>query len=127
MDKSETVTRIGVVDDDLSVRRAFSRLLRSRSYKCLAYESAEAALADPDFFRVDCLVLDLELPGMSGFELRDRLTDLGSKIPCLFVTAHAKCDFPDWTLRMKDSLNLRKPIVESELLLAIDTLVNGHH
>jgi two-component system, LuxR family, response regulator DctR len=118
-----TATRIGLVDDDLSVRKAMSRLLRSRGSECVTYESAEAALADPDLCRIDCLILDIELPEMNGFELRDHLIELGSPIPHLFLTAHTESDFADWSTRMGDSLCLRKPVDENQLISLINQLI----
>ena len=118
-----TATRIGLVDDDLSVRKAMSRLLRSRGSVCVTYESAEAALADPDLLQVHCLILDIELPEMNGFELRDRLIELGSPIPHLFLTAHTESDFADWNARMGDSLCLRKPVDENQLIALINKLI----
>jgi len=118
-----TATRIGLVDDDLSVRKAMSRLLRSRGSVCVTYESAEAALADPDFLRLHCLILDIELPEMNGFELRDHLIELGSPIPHLFLTAHTESDFADWNTRMGASLFLRKPVDENKLISVIKKLI----
>jgi FixJ family two-component response regulator len=118
-----TATRIGLVDDDLSVRKAMSRLLRSRGSVCVTYESAEAALADPDLLQVHCLILDIELPEMNGFELRDRLIELGSPIPHLFLTAHTESDFADWNARMGDSPCLRKPVDENQLIALINKLI----
>ena len=116
-------TRIGLVDDDLSVRKAMSRLLRSRGSVCIAYESAEAALADPNLLLLHCLILDIELPEMNGFELRDHLIQLGSPIPHLFLTAHTESDFADWNARMGDSLCLRKPVDENQLISVINELI----
>ena len=118
-----TATRIGLVDDDLSVRKAMSRLLRSRGSVCVTYESAEAALADPDLLRLHCLILDVELPEMNGFELRDHLVALGSPIPHLFLTAHTESDFADWNTQMGDSLCLRKPVDENQLISVINKLI----
>jgi FixJ family two-component response regulator len=119
-----TATRIGLVDDDLSVRKAMSRLLRSRGSVCVTYESAEAALADPDLLQAHCLILDIELPEMNGFELRDHLIELGSPIPHLFLTAHTESDFADWNARMGDSLCLRKPVDENQLISLIIKLIS---
>ena len=77
-DTAPKTLRITLVDDDPSVRSAVSRLLRSNNYACKTYESAESALIDPDFAGVDCLVLDVQLSGMNGFALRDRLREMGS-------------------------------------------------
>ena len=123
IDSLPTATRIGLVDDDLSVRKAMSRLLRSRGSECVTYESAEAALADPEFLQVHCLILDIELPEMNGFDLRDHLIELGSTIPHLFVTAHSESDFADWNVRMGDSVYLRKPVDENQLISLIEKLI----
>jgi FixJ family two-component response regulator len=123
IDSLPTATRIGLVDDDLSVRKAMSRLFRSRGSECVTYESAEAALADPELLRVQFLILDIELPEMNGFDLRDRLIEHGSLIPHLFVTAHAESDFADWNARIGDSLYLRKPVDENQLISLIEQLI----
>ena len=123
IDGLPSTTRIGLIDDDSSVRKAMSRLLRSRGTECVAYESAEAALADPELLRTDCLILDIELPEMNGFELRDHLIELGSPIPHLFVTAHSESDFADWNVRIKDSPYLRKPVNETQLIELIRELI----
>jgi len=117
-------TRVGLVDDDLSVRKAMSRLLRSRGSVCVTYESAEAALADPDLLQVHCLILDIELPEMNGFELRDHLIERGSAIPHFFLTAHTESDFADWDIRMGNSLCLRKPVDENQLIALINELIS---
>lgn len=123
IDYLPSATRIGVVDDDPSIRRAMSRLLRSRGVACVTYESAEAALADPDLLRLHCLILDIELPRMNGFELRDRLVELGAPVPHLFVTAHAESDYADWNVRIRDSPYLRKPVDENQLISLINKVV----
>jgi FixJ family two-component response regulator len=123
MENLQIMTRIGLVDDDPSVRRAVSRLLRSHGYECVAYESAETALADPDLPNLDCLVLDIELLGMDGFDLRDRLRDRGARIPHVFLTAHSESDYRDWATRMGDSSYLTKPVEEEQLLSSIERLI----
>jgi FixJ family two-component response regulator len=116
------MTKIALVDDDFSIRRSVSRLLRSHGYECVTYESAESALADPGLMSMGCLLIDLELFGMDGFEFRDRLRSLGSSIPYIFVTAHSEMDIPDWSFRMGDSCFLTKPVEERLLLSAIESL-----
>jgi len=116
------MTKIALIDDDASIRSAVSRLLRSNGYDCVAYESAESALADPMLSQVGCMLIDVELMGMNGFELRDRLRDVGSPVPHIFVTAHSESDFPEWRARMGDSVWLTKPVEEQVLLSAIAKL-----
>ena len=82
-----------VVDDDESIRRALKRLLGSAGYQALTFASAEAFLESPLAQGKGCFVLDIRLPGMTGFELQETLSLRGSRFPVLFMTAH---DNPQW-------------------------------
>ena len=121
-DVSSAIT-IALVDDDASVRSAVSRLLRSNGYACKAYESAESALAAPDLTSADCLVIDVQLSGMNGFALRDRLLREGIRIPCLFITAHADNNSLEWTRSLANHPCVVKPFDEAQLLGAIQALL----
>ncbi|MGO9931092.1 MAG: response regulator transcription factor [Steroidobacteraceae bacterium] len=79
---------VGVVEDDDSQRRSLARLLRAAGLQPIAYASAEAFRADVKQPRFDCLVLDVQLPGMSGIDLRNQLAAEGIATPVIFVTAH---------------------------------------
>ena len=79
---------VGVVDDDESLLRSLARLLRAAGMQPVTYSSAEAFSADAKRPRFDCLVLDVQLPGMSGIDLRNLLVAEGATTPVLFVTAH---------------------------------------
>jgi len=82
---------ISIVDDDLSVRRALSRLIRLAGYAVESFASAREFLASDSRGRTTCLVLDIHLDegGMSGFDLQERLVADGVAIPTIFITAHA--------------------------------------
>jgi FixJ family two-component response regulator len=118
----KSLAKIGLVDDDASVRRAVDRLLRSHGFRCKTYGSAELALADPDLSTMDCLVVDVQLPELSGTELRDRLRNAGSEVPCLFITAHADSPDSDWAQKMAGSPYLLKPFEEMQLISSIERL-----
>ena len=79
---------VAVVDDDESLLRSLARLLRAAGMQPITYSSAEAFCADVNRPRFDCLVLDVQLPGMSGIDLRNQLASEGASAPILFVTAH---------------------------------------
>lgn len=79
---------VAVVDDDESLCRSLSRLLRLAGFQPIAYHSAEALLQDTKHPQFDCLVLDIQLPGMSGLELRRRLGAVHDPTPVIFITAH---------------------------------------
>jgi FixJ family two-component response regulator len=115
--------RVGLVDDDVSVRRAVSRLLRIHGYSCSSYESAEAALEDPEFLQMNCIIVDVQLGGMNGFELGHRLDALQPRIPRIFITAHMSSDLPD---HPEHSVLLTKPFDESQLLALIESSTEDH-
>jgi len=81
---------VAVVDDDESLRRSLSRLLRAAHFQPIAYASAEAFLADTKHPKFDCLLLDVQLEGMSGLELRKRMSSINDGTPVVFITAHDK-------------------------------------
>lgn len=81
-------TYVAVVDDDDSLCRSLSRLLRVSGIHSVIYRSAESFLADAKQPKFDCLVLDIQLEGMSGVELHRRLKEAGSTTPVIFITAH---------------------------------------
>jgi FixJ family two-component response regulator len=79
---------VAVVDDDEKLCQSFGRLLRAAGLQPITYPSAEAFLADTKQPRFDCLVLDVQLGGMSGIELAQRLVAEGASPPFIFITAH---------------------------------------
>lgn len=83
---------VAIIDDDESMCRSMSRLLRAAHFQPVAYPSAEAFLLDRNHPKFGCLILDIRLQGMSGLELRHRLAAVSDTTPVVFVTAY---DEPD--------------------------------
>ena len=79
---------IAVIDDDESLCRSMSRLLRAAHLHPITYPSAEEFLADTKRPKFDCLLLDIQLNGMSGLELSRRLSAVKDATPVIFITAH---------------------------------------
>jgi FixJ family two-component response regulator len=79
---------IGIVDDDALVLRALRRLLRGAGFAVKAFGSAEEFLALGHPETINCLVLDIHMPGLSGFDLQERLADARLLIPIIFITAN---------------------------------------
>ena len=79
---------IGIIDDDASVLRALSRLLGGAGFAVRAFGSAEEFLGLEHPETIDCLVLDIQMPGLSGFDLQERLAEAQRPIPIVFITAH---------------------------------------
>jgi RNA polymerase sigma factor (sigma-70 family) len=112
-----------VVDDDASVRRSLSRLLRSAGWTVETYATAEEFLARPADPGVGCLILDVRMPGMQGPELRDRLAARRITWPIIFLTGHG--DIPMSVDAMKRGAVdfLVKPVDENVLLPAVAAAV----
>jgi FixJ family two-component response regulator len=107
---------IAIVDDDHSVREALASLVRSLGYKAMAFECAEDLLNSRRRSKVSCVIADVQMPGMTGLELHDRLVTAGEAIPTILVTA-----FPDDTARRRALAAgvagyLSKPFDENDLL-----------
>jgi FixJ family two-component response regulator len=81
--------RISIVDDDASIRAALTSLMRAVRFHVDSFGSAEEFLASGVLNDIACLILDVYLPGMNGFELQDRLRTDGNGVPIIFITAHA--------------------------------------
>ena len=105
-----------VVDDDEPVRDAIGMLLDTVGMDYASYDSAQAFLDDYDPARRGCLVLDIRMPGMSGLELQQRLSEMGAQIPIVFITGHG--DVPMAVEAMKRGAVdfIRKPFRDQELL-----------
>jgi FixJ family two-component response regulator len=111
---------ISIVDDDVSVRKSLDRLIRSAGMKVRVFASAEEFLDSAHPRKADCLILDVQLPGMSGTELLRHLIMHKYKVPVIFITAHGSDEqarseaASDWTVAY-----LIKPFSGDELLDAV--------
>ena len=115
----EAMPRIIVVEDDASMSRAIARILRAGGFEVVMFSSAEAALEDETVVTAGCLVLDIHLPGMSGFDLYRRLTQSGGTPPVIFITAHDEPAVREEAERMGASCYLPKPFSGRALLKAV--------
>ncbi len=108
-----------VVDDDASVREALARLVRSAGLKVEAFASAEAFLRRPRADAPSCLLLDVQLPNLSGLDLQRRMADASNEMPIVFITGHG--DIPTTVRAMKAGAVefLTKPLVEGDVLESI--------
>src|SRR5260370_16809600 len=79
---------VSIVDDDESLRRSLKNLLGSVGFRVETFASAEAFLQSIHQEQTGCLVLDLRMPGMNGFDLLRHLSGTGSRIPVVILTSH---------------------------------------
>jgi len=98
---------VAIVDDDASLCKALARPLSAAGISPVTYQSAEAFLAD-ETNAPDCLILDIELGGMSGLDLQKTLSALGREIPIIFITAHDEPELAEQAARLGCVAYLRK-------------------
>lgn len=117
---NSAASTVFLVDDDGSVRRGLSRLLKATGHQVEAFVSAEAFLAAVRPDRPGCLILDVRLPGVDGMDLQRRLRQAGYSLPIVFLTGHGTV--PMSVQAMKDGAIdfLTKPVNDNELLAAVD-------
>jgi FixJ family two-component response regulator len=87
IESAAETTTIAIIDDDEPVRITMSSLVRSLGFKAVAFSSAEEYLASPQRHAFACLISDVQMPGMSGLDLQDRLAAEGRSPPIIFITA----------------------------------------
>jgi FixJ family two-component response regulator len=114
-----SVPVISVVDDDESVRQSLGGLMRSVGFGVKVFSSAEEFLNSDDPRKTNCLILDVRMPGMDGFELQRRLEAGQYEIPVIFITAHGDEDLRQRALIAGAVDYLLKPFSEEELLNAV--------
>src|ERR1700738_1673510 len=116
---AEPQSMVFVVDDDPSVCRSIERLIETTGFKVQSFRSAAQFLAQGRPSTPACLVLDVQLPGLSGLDLQRELTNSGIQLPIIFVTAHG--DIPMTVRAMKGGAMefLTKPFRTRRLLDAI--------
>jgi FixJ family two-component response regulator len=123
---SRQATRyVAVVDDDRSVGVALCRLLRATGIDAKAFESAESFLESLRTDMPDCLVLDVQMPGMNGLELQQRLKDIAAPLPVIMITGRDEASIHAICMAMGASSYLRKPLNDDDLLDAVERAIAG--
>lgn len=108
-----------IVDDDVSLLRALGRLVRAAGFRVATFASAEEFLDSDPPVSPQCLVLDVRLGGMSGFDLHEHLVAAGGAPPVIFVTAHDDVSTRERARRAGAVQYLRKPFDDDALIAAI--------
>jgi FixJ family two-component response regulator len=119
----QTGPTIFVVDDDAGVVRSLTRLLRSAGWNTEAFASADALLERAPIAGPGCVLLDVQMPGMNGLELQERMSAVGISLPVVFLTG--KGDIPMSVHAMKQGAVdfLVKPVGEDVLFQALDQAI----
>lgn len=111
---------ISIVDDDESLRVAAGDLVASLGFLALTFASAEAFLQSGDVARTSCLITDIQLPGMSGLDLQERLRAEGHRVPIIVVTAYPEPEFKRRAEAAGAEAFLVKPFHAQELIARLE-------
>ena len=120
--ETRTVERVlvSVVDDDESVRESLPDLLKEFGFEARAFSSAQEFLASDCVNRTGCLILDIAMPGMTGFDLQRELQRRSQKIPIIFITAQADVALRATAFRGGAVGFLLKPFSDTALLASVE-------
>lgn len=111
---------IAIVDDDESFLQATISFVRSLGYSAAAFSSADAFLNSNAVENTDCLITDLQMPGMSGIELQNYLLAQGNRVPVIFVTAFPETEARGDALRAGAVGFLGKPFGDENLISCLN-------
>ena len=112
---------VHIVDDDASFRTAIERRLKLAGYDVATYASAQDLLDRlPDDERPGCILLDVQIPGLTGPELQSHLSGLGSKLPIVFLTGHADTATTVRAIKAGAEDFLTKPVSSEQLIDALE-------
>ena len=117
---------VAIVDDDPSMCQAMASLLMAYGFEVELFPSAEEFLHSIHFNRTDCLVLDIQMPGMSGLELQRQLVARRHRVPIIFVTAHGNKNQEQLAIRAGAVAFMRKPFSAVEMLHVLGTTLKLH-
>jgi FixJ family two-component response regulator len=120
---SKTRPLIAVVDDEEPVRKALTRLLRSAGLDVETFPSGVEFLESLPTRRPDCVVLDLHMPLMDGFEVQARLAESSAPVPVVTITGHDSTETRDRAMAAHPTVYLRKPVDDQTLLDAIELAI----
>jgi FixJ family two-component response regulator len=116
---------ISIVDDDDSVREATMSLMKALGFDSEAFSSAEDFLLSERRHRTDCVIADVQMPGMTGLELYRRLSASDTPIPTVLITAHADDNMRANALKAGVIGYLTKPFKEKDLMGCINSALDG--
>ena len=109
-----------LIDDDAAVRQGLSFMLRSAGYSVEAFPSAHSFLEDYDPRRGGCLLLDVQMPRMTGLELQQRLNLRGWRVPVIFITGHGTIPLAIAAMKSGAFDFIEKPLREDTLLESVE-------
>ena len=115
---------VAVIEDDCAARKAIARLLRVGNYEPALFECAEAFMTHPPQPSPACVIIDIQLPGVSGLDLQRHIRDSGSRVPVIVTTANRDAAVRESARRQGCWAFFVKPSDGDALLAAVDSAVH---
>lgn len=122
-----TAPLIHIIDDEAPLRTALSRLLTASGYRVTAYDSAASFLECPAGDEPGCILLDVNMPGLSGLQLQEHLAKLQSRLPIIFLTGHGDITMSVRAIKAGAEDFLTKPVSQVDLVDAIQRGLQRYH
>jgi RNA polymerase sigma factor (sigma-70 family) len=127
VESSDGLGFVHIVDDDASFRKAIERHLKQAGYEVSTYPSAQHLLDRlPSESVPRCILLDVRIPGLSGPGLQERLSELGSTLPIIFLTGYPDVRTTVQTIKAGAEDFLTKPVSSDQLLQAVERALARH-
>ena len=111
---------IAIIDDDVLVRQSLGDCMESAGYAVESFHSAEEFLASGSVERSACLIVDLQLPGITGLELQDRLAGTDNRVPIVFVSAQGTQANREKAMSRGATGFLSKPFRQDDLVRLVE-------
>lgn len=125
MNHTNQQSTVYIVDDDQAIRHAMEMLMRSVGLDYEIFHSGNDFLASHTNDRAGCLVLDIRMPGLGGLELQDKLNEMGSTLPVIFITGHGDVPMAVEAMQKGAVDFIQKPFRDQELLDRIGEAVKA--
>lgn len=116
---------ISIVDDDAGIRSSLDGLIRSMGYRVALFESAEGFLASDAARDSECIVIDVQMPGMTGLELLSHVRSTGSAVPVILISAFTVAESREQAERAGAYCTLKKPFDGDDLALCVERAISA--
>ena len=120
------VPLVRIVDDDEGIRNSMAFLLEGEGWEVKTYRDGSQFLANGDFIRPGCIIMDVRMPNMSGLGLQTHLNEMGVDLPVIFLSGHGDIDMAVHTIKAGAVEFLQKPVREERLFRVVNDVITEY-
>lgn len=117
---------VRIVDDDEGIRNSMAFLLKGEGWEVKTYRDGSQFLANGDFVRPGCIIMDVRMPNMSGLGLQTHLNEMGVDLPVIFLSGHGDIDMAVHTMKAGAVEFLQKPVREERLFKVVNDVITEY-